>query len=72
MFLQPLNLVVSSLFLSNLETKARACKCLDPLLSGANSKNIISTGWSSLALKSKLFDSNATNTFGLSISGQLA
>ena len=29
--LQPLSLVVRSLFLSNLEMKAKACKCSDPL-----------------------------------------
>ena len=43
-FWQPRNLDISSLFLSNLDTEARACKCSEPLSLGAKSKNIMSTG----------------------------
>ena len=39
--LQPLSLVVSSLFLSNLDIRAKACKCSEPSLFGAINKKII-------------------------------
>ena len=66
MLLQPLNLEISSLFLSSLDTEASAWRCSDPLSEGAKSKKIISTGWSSFALNSKPFDKIAKKPLGLS------
>ena len=65
--MQPLNFVVSSLFLSNLEIRAKACRCSEPFLSGAINKKIISTGKSSVELKSNPLTNVDTNTKGLSI-----
>mgnify|MGYP006245654783 CR=1 FL=1 len=62
LLLQPLNFVVSSLFLNNREMRARACRCSDPLLSGAINKKIISTGISSEELKSNPLTSVDTKT----------
>ena len=70
--MQPLNFVVSSLFLSNLEIRAKACKCSEPLLSGAINKKIISTGRSSVELKSNPLTNVDTKTKGLSILATLA
>ena len=70
--MHPLNFVVSSLFLSNREIRAKACKCSEPLLSGATNKKIISTGRSSEELKSNPLTNVDTKTNGLSISATLA
>ena len=64
--LHPLNLVMSSSFFSNLDTSASACRCCEPLLEGAKSKNMISTGWSSFALKLSPLDKIAKKPFGFS------
>ena len=64
--LHPLNLVMSSSFFSNLDTRASACRCSEPLLEGAKSKKMISTGWSSFALNSRPLDKIAKKPFGLS------
>ena len=71
-FWQPRNLETSSLFLSNLDTEARACKCCEPLLLGAKSKNIMSTGWSSFALKSNPDVNIAIKPFGFLIESYVA
>ena len=52
--------------------RAKACKCSEPLLSGAINKKIISTGRSSVELKSNPFTNVDTNTKGLSIVATLA